>query len=69
MPRRFRAIARCLYHALELPFVETWRTGEAPHYRPWSWRRHAVVNLGEAFRLAFFLPVDAEFHGLAEASR
>lgn len=66
---RLRAIARCLYHALEPPIVEAWRTGEPPHYRPWSWGRHAAVNLGEAFRLALFLPVDAEFHGLTGASR
>lgn len=66
--KRLRAILRCLYHAAEPPVVERWCTGSC-HYQDgggakWTYMEHAATNLGQAFRLLAFLPVDGEFHGL-----
>jgi hypothetical protein len=67
--RRLAAILRYLYHAIEPPRVETWRTGAPPHYRPASWAWHAGVNLREAWRLisgAHLDQQDRRFHRLEE---
>lgn len=69
--KRLRAILRCLYHAVEPPLIERWRSGTC-HYQDgvaeaWSYGRHANANLTEALRLVFFRPMseeDRKFHAL-----